>query len=90
MTTCFPKPRRRPIRTTFPGGVHPAQTGATEKNTLGYTFTTSTGPAVVDSVYHLTYTFAHSSSSLELDFNSLQNEGANEFWGLDNVKVTAN
>jgi hypothetical protein len=49
----------------FPGGDHPAQTGAAEINTLGYTF-------FGDSVYQLSFTFSHSSSSLILDFSGIR------------------
>lgn len=79
---------------SFPTGSHPAQTGATEANTLGYAFTSLDIPVSVpslDSVYHLSYRFAHTAGSLELDFNGMENEAINnENWGLDNVQVFAN
>lgn len=69
----------------FPGGNHPAQTGAAEVNSLGYS------PSLFgDSVYHLSFTFPHSDSTLILDFSA---SGlaflADESWGLDNVEVRA-
>lgn len=74
---------------SYPGGVHPAQTGATEANTLGYVFSTPDVSAPdLSSVYHLSYTFNHSASSLELDFNGMENEPSGEYWGLTNVVVT--
>jgi hypothetical protein len=91
--TLFPDTDTQAFPDAFPGGVHPAQTGATETNTLGYAFTSITPPISVsslDSVYHLSYTFAHTANSLELDFNGMENEAiGNEDWGLDNVQVSA-
>ena len=65
----------------YPDGDHPAQTGAAEINTLGYSF-------YGDSVYQLSFTFPHSESSLVLEFSAsgLQNV-EDESWGLDNVEV---
>ncbi len=62
------------------GGMYADQTGATEKNTLGY-------PAN-DAVYHLSFTFTDPASLLALNFVSGQNQGiGDESWGLDNVVV---
>ncbi|MBI1923618.1 leucine-rich repeat domain-containing protein [Candidatus Poribacteria bacterium] len=63
----------------YPGGDHPARTGAAENDTLGYTG---------DSVYQLNFTFPHTASSLALNFSAfgLQSLG-DESWGLDNVAV---
>ena len=62
------------------------QTGATEANTLGYTFG---GPE--DAVYHLAFTFNDAASALAFSFASGQTEDINnESWGLDNVVVQTN
>jgi hypothetical protein len=61
------------------------QTGATSHDTLGYSF-------YGDSVYHLSYTFAHQANTLTLKFASSMFEGKgtdDESWGLDNVRVSA-
>lgn len=67
----------------YPGnasnGSFPPRTGASENNTLGYG---------TDAVYRLSYTFLHSSPTLNLDFIGGTTESiANESWGLDNVSV---
>jgi hypothetical protein len=75
---------------TYPGGVFPSQSGAFEKQTLGYTFD-NFGYGVVreDAVYHLSFTFAHSDPTLLVLFRA-QNLSplADESWGLDNVVVS--
>jgi hypothetical protein len=51
-------------------------------NTLGYAF-------FGDSIYRLTFTFAHTSDTLALNFSSSLFEGKgieDESWGLDNVR----
>ena len=65
----------------YPGGLNEERTGAAENNTLGYTFHG-------DSVYNLSFTFAHSGGDLVVDFSAsgLQDIG-DESWGLDNVLV---
>jgi hypothetical protein len=65
----------------YPGGQNVARSGAAENNTLGYTF-------FGDSVYNLTFTFAHTGGDLVLNFSAtgLQSLG-DESWGLDNVLV---
>lgn len=68
-----------------PGTVlHDGRTGAVENNTLGYSW----NGRPLDSVYHLTFTFPHTVSSLVLNFagTGLQEIG-DESWGLDNVAV---
>jgi hypothetical protein len=66
---------------TFPGGDNPAGTGASEVNTLGYGFSG-------DSVYHLSFTFSHSASTLQLNFSGTGLEDIfSESWGLNNVEV---
>lgn len=68
------------------GGQAP-QTGASEANTLGYTF--NGGP--MDAVYHFSYTFANTDSALSFLFTGAPNEDiSNESWGLDNVVVRTN
>jgi len=72
---------------SFPGGDYPGQTGAAEKNTLGYK---GRDPRRnLDAVYQLNFTFPHSASSLVLNFSAsgLQ-ELSDESWGLDNITVT--
>jgi Bacterial Ig-like domain (group 3) len=72
---------------SYPGGDFPTQTGAQEINSLGYNF----DYAPMDSVYHLTFVFQHSTSQLEMDFNALGlQEITNESWGLDNLQVAYN
>lgn len=58
-----------------------AHTGAAEVNSLGYSF-------YGDSVYNLSFTFAHSANNVQFDFSAfgLQNM-ADESWGIDNVSV---
>lgn len=59
---------------------HPAQTGASEVNSLGYG---------LDSVYHITRTFDHTGSDLQLNFAGQGYQDYNdENWGLNNVQVT--
>jgi hypothetical protein len=60
------------------------QAGAAAVNTLGYAF-------YGDSIYHLTFTFAHTGDTLSLSFSSslFEGKGTNdESWGLDNVRVS--
>jgi hypothetical protein len=73
----------------MPAGVYNPMTGAKECYSLGYTFS---DPQVtnesMDSVYELSFTFAHTGSSLMLNFGANGLQGiADESWGLDNVKV---
>ncbi len=64
-----------------PTSSYPAYTGASEVDTLGYTF-------FGDSVYSLSFTFPHTDGSIVFNFygSGLQAIG-DESWGLDNVKV---
>jgi hypothetical protein len=60
------------------------QSGREAVNTMGYKF-------FGDCVYHLSYRFAHTAETLQLDFGSSLYEGkgtADESWGLDNVRVS--
>ena len=66
---------------TYPGPSHPARTGATEQDTLGYTF-------YGDAIYYLEYTFSHAGASLQAAFTGINLQGiSDESWGLDNVLV---
>lgn len=92
-----------PAGQSFCGGISSScapMTGATEKYSLGYTFDNwlpdsgKTAPEWMDSVYHLSFTFAHQGSDLQLAFfgEGLQSVTApsgylDESWGLDNVNV---
>ncbi len=69
----------------YPRGDYLPYTGAAEIKTLGYTEIPSPAP---DSVYRLSYTFAHAENILRLDFSGQGLQGIqDESWGLDNVKV---
>lgn len=74
-------------------------TGAAERYSLGYSFgnwqpdSGKTAPEAMDSVYRLSFTFAHAASDLQLTFFgqglSMDNSAGypDESWGLDNVSV---
>ncbi len=49
----------------FGQGSHPSRTGALESGSLGYSFFNVTQ---MDTVYHLTFTFAHTAATLQLAF----------------------
>ena len=69
------------------GGHYAPYTGAAEIKTLGYLY----GGADYDGVWHLSFTFADSSSALALDFLGQPNQDiTDESWGLDNVVVKTN
>jgi sugar lactone lactonase YvrE len=89
------------IRTTFgswpgswqshphshPDGRFSRGTGASETNTLGFTYEGQP----MDFVYHLTATFPHSDATLALEcFGQYLEWLGNESWGLDNVQVSVN
>lgn len=75
----------------YPEASFAARTGAIENNTLGFTHS---GYGVIDSVYRLSFTFAHGSDSVVLRFSDstvdwVQPLGVgNESWGLDNVQLS--
>jgi uncharacterized repeat protein (TIGR01451 family) len=77
--------KRQAYPGTYPGGDYVDHTGATEINTLGYTYSNSP----MDAVYHLNYLFSHASASLMLNFlaSGLQTL-SDESWGIDNIEVT--
>ena len=67
---------------TFPGGDHPAGTGATEIDSLGY-------QEYHDSIYHLEFTTTHAASSIAYEFSGIDLQYLpDESWGLDNVTVS--
>jgi hypothetical protein len=88
---------------TGPPGSHAPLSGANECFSLGYTFSYPQGyvypdghtctdpegcPEAMDSVYNLSFTFAHNASDLALNFSAAGLQGlADESWGLDNVMV---
>jgi hypothetical protein len=86
-TTFSNNPKTRPYDLSlqnYPVADSPQRSGAGAVNTLGYTF-------FGDSIYHLTFTFAHTSGTLALNFSSSLFEGKgieDESWGLDNVRVS--
>ncbi|MBI1842659.1 MAG: hypothetical protein HYR88_17610 [Verrucomicrobia bacterium] len=68
------------------GSSYPPLTGSTEHGTLGYLW----GVAPADSVYHITLSFPHTSSSVAIEFSGLNLQDlTDESWGLDNVVVKA-
>jgi len=73
----------------YPGGDYPARTNAAEVDTLGYWDYTKFDDthAFGDSVYSLSFTFAHTGDNLTLNFSTLLPEGFDEYWGLNNVVV---
>jgi uncharacterized repeat protein (TIGR01451 family) len=79
---------------TFPGASNPAQSGASEVSTLGYTFDYGAedgGVAPSDAVYHLAFTVDNTSSSVQLNFSAdLSPAGASladKGWGLANFAL---
>ncbi len=65
----------------YPGGSNNGCTGAAEVGTLGYGDHN-------DSVYHLTYEFAHEATALALKFSSRVSSPEQEKFGIDNIRVT--
>jgi hypothetical protein len=88
---------------TGPVGSYAPLSGANECYSLGYTFSYPQGyvyadshtctnpdgcPEAMDSVYNLSFMFAHNASDLVLNFSAAGLQGiADESWGLDNVQV---
>lgn len=70
--------------------INPTFTGASETYSLGYVFNDGMSiNQVMDSVYHFSYLFNHSSSDLSFDFTASGLQPIHdESWGLDNVKVS--
>lgn len=75
---------------SYPGGSFPADTGATEVDTLGYVGPIATNERR-DAVYHLHFLVPHTSPNAQLDFSAILPDYSgglgNESWGLDNVSV---
>ena len=72
--------QRQAFPDLFPGGTHAPQTGAIEKNTLGYR---------MDAVYHLVLPFPHAASSLTFNFRATLPVAQGATWGLDGENVRA-
>lgn len=73
-----------------PAAINPTFTGAAETYSLGYMVTDGMpAPQVMDSVYRMSFAFAHNADLLTLNFSGygLQAMG-DESWGLDNVQVS--
>lgn len=71
-------------------GQYGPMTGANECYSLGYYFDDpNLGNQAMDSVYNLNFSFAHTGSSITLNFaaNGLQPLLTDESWGLDNVQL---
>ncbi|XZF62279.1 MAG: Calx-beta domain-containing protein [Gloeotrichia echinulata DVL01] len=86
LNTTFSNTEEVGYRQSYPGefgtGNNPGGTGATEIDTLGYSF-------YGNSVYHLAYTFPYSTNSLSINFTGSNLQGiSDESWGLDNVSVS--
>lgn len=93
---CFDCDRCQDFPGTYPGSDFSYKTGATETNSLGFHFLygspcTTVGIDAGDAVYHLTFSFPHTDSSLVLNFSdSLTGSklAPDESWGLDNMVVS--
>lgn len=74
---------------TGPAGSYAPLSGANECYSLGYTFSSpDVTNEAMDSVYNLSFTFAHNASDLVLNFSAAGLQGlTDESWGLDNVQV---
>lgn len=73
---------------TFPDDKYYPNTGASEINSLGFTYPTNPYTGVWDSVYNLNFTFEHSTPDLQFNFSaSGLYDYYDESWGLDNVRV---
>lgn len=81
----FPEGFFQAFPDAYPGGNHPYQTGAVAVNALGFFINQFPD----DSIYHLTYTFPSTTSSLQFNFTSAQTQPVtDESWGLNNVVVS--
>jgi hypothetical protein len=94
---CFDCDRCQDFPGMYPGSDFSEKTGAVETNSLGFHFLYGSPCTTVpmdagDAVYHLTFSFPHTDSSLVLDFSdSLTGSilAPDESWGLDNVVIAA-
>jgi hypothetical protein len=74
---------------TYPGDHNTCGSGAVETNTLGYTADMNGAGDPMDAVYRLSYTLAHTGTTLNLDFTAQGLEALNnESWGITNVQVS--
>lgn len=74
-----------------PASINPQFTGAAETYSLGYVVPGSilAKPQVMDSVYRLSFNFAHTTDQLTLNFSGYGLQAMeDESWGLDNVRVS--
>jgi uncharacterized protein (TIGR03382 family) len=75
-----------------PAAINPAFTGAAETYSLGYVEYDGIQQTsqVMDSVYRMSFAFAHNADLLTLNFSGYGLQGlADESWGLDNVQVSS-
>jgi len=84
----------------YPGGDYAAKTGAVESTQFGYDTLYTAHVPLAGAVYKMSFTFAHNSDSVQLNFRGFNLEDRwwdywltehtlmNESWGLDNVIVT--
>ncbi|OHB66641.1 MAG: hypothetical protein A2Y77_15990 [Planctomycetes bacterium RBG_13_62_9] len=80
-------PHRQSYPEEFDTGDFAPQTGAAERNSLGYEFVWQV-PTVADAVYCLKFVFPHLDGVLQFDFHASGLEELwNESWGLDSVRV---
>jgi hypothetical protein len=82
--------RRQAFPDSYPAGDYPARTGFDSTNSLGYVHTNAAGMSlgVMDCDYHLTFTFAHTTGTLTLEFAaSGLAESSDATWGLNTVCV---
>jgi hypothetical protein len=68
----------------YPSGRHPAGTGATARNSLGYP---QNSGQFSDAVYHIRFTRPHTAGTIAFTVAG-SNMDQWEGWGLDNVRVT--
>ena len=72
---------------TYPGPLHDAATGAISKNTLGYT--EGSAHHNRDSIYRFRFEVDHTASSLIVEIKGTNiTPPPDEWWGLDNIRVT--
>lgn len=74
-----------------PQAINPYHTGASETYSLGYVFYDGIqqNEQVMDSVYHLSFLFAHQADQASFNFSGYGLQSLDdESWGLDNVRVS--
>lgn len=92
--TGYPPFDRQSYPAPYLQGDYPARTGASENNTLGYTYPQIVSSGVIvqpaDSVYEFSFRFWHESDSITFNFSANGLEGLiNETWGIDRITVAA-